>query len=90
MTMTPKEKVMQYITPIWGLNESFDDGLRLEDFPLLPGGTKVIDMDGEVLYYFDLIKNEIVERGEDGFEMRVPWFVVSGDDPKGYYPGGLK
>lgn len=87
--MTAKEKVMKYITPLWDLEGDFEDGLQVEDFPLLPGGTKIIDSTGEVLYWYDLSKNEIVERGVNGLEIRIPWFVVSGTDPDNYYPGGI-
>ena len=80
--MTAEEKVFKYI------DERFEYA-RLEKVPALPGGTMVIFTDESTLIVsYDFAKNEIVEHLKGG-ERRVPWFVVSGDDPGGYYPAGV-
>lgn len=86
--MTPKEIVMKHVNEIWELDKQYDDGLKVEDFPMLPGGTRIMDKDGEVLYFYDLLKQEIVERSAAG-EVRTPLYLVTKSDPMGYYPGGL-
>lgn len=87
-----KKIVMAYITTTFELdNPEFNDdneewGFRLEDFPLMPGGTKVIDSDGEILYYYDFVKDEIVEV-QDGEETRYPCWTMDKDKMEKYYPG---
>lgn len=80
--MSAKDKVFRYI------DQRFEYS-KLVDVPLLPGGTRVVMKDGsELVVSYDFLKNEIVEHLPEG-ERRVPWFVVSGDDPQGYYPAGV-
>lgn len=86
--MTAKEKVMAYVNSVFELDKDYGDGLRVEDFPMLPGGTKVLDNEGEILYFYDVLKDEIVEQ-QNGEETRIPLFTITKNDPKGYYPGGL-
>lgn len=86
--MTAKEKVMLYVNSIFELDKDYGDGLRVEDFPLLPGGTKVIDDETEILFFYDVLADQIIER-QEGEERRIPLFTVTNNDPKGYYPGGL-
>lgn len=77
--MDAKSKVMLYVNQEWELNGDYADGLTIEDVPLFPGGIRVIDEDGWVLYYYDFMKNEIVEESSVGFKNRIPFYMVEGN-----------
>lgn len=80
--MNSKEKVFKFVDGRFSYT-------KLIDVPLLPGGTRVVMPDGsDFVVSYDFLKNEIVEHFASG-EKRTPWFVVSGEDPQGYYPAGI-
>lgn len=55
ITMKPLEKVREFITA----NFHFDK-IRLKEFPLMPGGIRVIDQVGtELLFYYDLLVDRV-------------------------------
>lgn len=86
-----KQIVTDYIKNLFA-DEVEGQHYRLEDMPLLPGGTTVVGIDDNslpVLYYYDFLRNEIVERIDGGHEVRISLFAATGNDPMGYYPGGL-
>lgn len=80
--MTSRDKVRAFIDQRYHYD-------RLEVVPVLPGGTMVYMPDGKVCVSYDVLNNWILETFEDGTEKRTPWFLVLGDDPQGYYPGGM-
>jgi phage-related protein len=53
-----KKKVIEYI------ENNFDIELvKIKDFPVLPGGTIVIDSNGdEILFYWDILRQKVVCR----------------------------
>lgn len=80
--MNAKEKVFKFI-------DQRLEYVKLVDVPHLPGGTMAVMENGsELLVSYDFMSNEIVEHLPDG-DRRTPWFIVSGDDPHGYYPAGV-
>lgn len=88
--MSARDKVKFFLDKLFEIEENVDSILRVEEYPLYPGGIRVFDRNGEFVYWYDFLKNEIVEIDHLGTErQRIPWFVIAEEDPNNYYPGGF-
>ncbi|GIP38583.1 hypothetical protein J31TS4_18630 [Paenibacillus sp. J31TS4] len=84
--MKAKEKVFRFLEERFDLTST---KFAVTDCPAFPGGTRIESNKITLIFYYDFIRNEIVEVVNGVESARTPYFVIERSDPMGYYPAGI-